>query len=138
MKKENGAQKRLSNKCEMLFHREVRDCCVRNGQYSDNIIKNVASAVFPEFVRKRFKCQDDSDFLYFNADVIEELVKKCLTRNLTHFRYRDRKLKFDARRVCRRAAPCDFVFIGLEHKYIKYKQSLEEFAEKEYYVKLVG
>ena len=137
MKKESG-HKRLSSKCEMLFQREVREYCVRCGQYSDNVIRNVASAVFPEFVRKRFKCKDERDFLYFNADLIEELVRKCLTRNLTHFKYRDRKFKQNARRVCLKAAPSDFVFIGVGHKYIKYKQSVEEFVTKEYAVNLVG
>jgi len=94
--------------------------------------------VFPEFVRKCFRCQDDRDFLYFNADIIQGLVKKCLTRNLTHFRYRDHKWKKGAAALCRKAVQSDFVIIGVEHKYTKYKSSFVEAVEMDYAVDLAG
>jgi hypothetical protein len=123
MKKNRNEQKRMSGKCENLFQQEVRECCNRQGQYSDNVIRNVCTAVFPEFVHKCFRCKDDRDFLYFNADIICELVHKCLTRNLTHFRYRDRRWKRGAAALCRKAVQSDFVLIGIDHKYTKYKPS---------------
>ena len=123
MKNNRNEQKRMSGKCENLFQQEVRECCIRQGQYSDNVIRNVCTAVFPEFVRKCFRCKDDREFLYFNADIICELVHKCLTRNLTHFRYRDRRWKRGAAALCRKAVQSDFVLIGFDHKYTKYKPS---------------
>ena len=138
MKNSENMQKRLSGRCEMLFQQEVRERCVRCGQYSDNVIRSVASAVFPVFVRKCFRCRDDRDFLYFNADTIQELVRKCLTRNLTHFRYRDRRWKRGAAALCRKPAQADFVLIGVGHKYTRYKPSIEEAVNAEYAVSLAG
>ena len=138
MKNSKNVQTRLSGKCEMLFQQEVRECCVRFGQYSDNVIRSVGSAVFPVFVRKCFRCLDDRDFLYFNADTIQELVRKCLARNLTHFRYRDRRWKRGAAALCRKPAQADFVLIGVDHKYTKYKPSVEEVVNAEYVVSLAG
>ena len=138
MKKDEKGQKRISGKCENLFQQEVRECCIRQGQYSDNVIRNVCTAVFPEFVRKCFRCSDDRDFLYFNADIIQGLVRKCMTRNLTHFRYRDRRWKRGAAALCRKAVQSDFVFIGVGHKYTKYKPSIEEAVDMGYAVGLAG
>ena len=116
----------------------VRECCIRQGQYSDNVIRNVCTAVFPEFVRKCFRCKDDRDFLYFNADIIQGLVRKCMTRNLTHFRYRDRRWKRGAAALCRKPAQADFVLIGVGHKYTKYKPSVVEAVDMGYAVGLAG
>ena len=138
MKKDEKGQKRISGKCEKLFQQEVRECCNRQGQYSDNVIRNVCTAVFPEFVRKCFKCQDDRDFLYFNAEIIQMLVRKCMTRNLTHFRYRDSRWKKGAVALCRKPVQSDFVRIGFGHKYTKYKSSIEESAEMGHDVGLAG
>ncbi len=138
MKKNRNEQKRMSGKCENLFQQEVRECCIRQGQYSDNVIRNVCTAVFPEFVRKCFRCKDDREFLYFNADIICELVHKCLTRNLTHFRYRDRRWKRGAAALCRKAVQSDFVLIGIDHKYTKYKPSIEVVVDMGHAVGLAG
>ena len=138
MKNSENMQKRLSGRCEMLFQQEVRECCVRCGQYSDNVIRSVASAVFPVFVRKCFRCRDDRDFLYFNADTIQELVRKCLARNLTHFRYRDRWWKRGAAALCRKPVQSDFVLIGVGHKYTKYKPSNVEAVDMGYAVGVAG
>ena len=138
MKKNMNGQKRISGKCENLFHQEARECCIRQGQYSDNVIRNICTAVFPEFVRKCFKCKDDRDFLYFNADIIQNLVRKYMTRNLTHFRYRDRKWRISAAMLCRKAAPNDFVLIGVGHKYTKYKPSVNEDVNADYDVCMAG
>ena len=138
MKNSENMQKRLSGRCEMLFQQEVRERCVRCGQYSDNVIRSVASAVFPVFVRKCFRCRDDRDFLCFNADTIQELVRKCLARNLTHFRYRDRRWKRGAAALCRKPAQADFVLIGVGHKYTRYKPSIEEAVNAEFAVSLAG
>ena len=138
MTKDEKVQKRISGKCENLFQREVRECCIRMGQYSDNVIRNICTAVFPEFVRKCFRCKDDRDFLYFNADIIRELVRKCMARNLTHFRYRDRRCKRGASVLCRKAVQSDFVLIGVAHKYTKYKSSIEGAADMGYAVGMAG
>ncbi len=138
MKKNRNEQKRMSGKCEMFFQQEVRECCNRQGQYSDNVIRNVCTAVFPEFVRKCFRGKDDRYFLYFNADIIHALVHKCLTRNLTHFRYRDRRWKRGAAALCRKAVQSDFVLIGIDHKYTKYKPSNVEAVDMGDAVGLAG
>jgi len=138
MKKNEKGQKRISEKCENLFQQEVREYCIRHGQYSDNVIRNICTAVFPEFVRKCFRCKDDSDFLYFNADIIRELVRKCVKRNLKHFRHCDRKLKRGASALCRKAVQSDFVLIGVGHKYTKYKSSIEKVVTMGYAVGLAG
>ena len=138
MKKNRNEQKRMSGKCKNLFQQEVKECCNRQGQYSDNVIRNVCTAVFPEFVHKCFRCKDDRDFLYFNADIICELVHKCLTRNLTHFRYRDRRWKRGAAALCRKAVQSDFVLIGIGHKYTKYKPSIEAVVDMGHAVGLAG
>ena len=138
MKKNMNGQKRISGKCESLFLQEARECCIRHGQYSENVIKNICTAVFPDFVRKCFKCKDDRDFLFFNVDIIQELVKKCMARNLTHFRYRDRKWRIGAAALCRKASPGDFVFIGVDHKYTKYKPIFNENVTAEYDVEMAG
>ena len=61
-----------------------------------------------------------------------------LTRNLTHFRYRDRRWKKGAAELCRKAVQSDFVLIGDGHKYTKYKPSIEKVVEMGYAVNLAG
>ena len=138
MKKNSNGQKRISGKCEMLFQQEVRECCAQNGQYSDNVIRSVRSAVLPKFIHKLFPCKDERNFLLYNADIIMELVKRCLTRNLTHFRRRDRKRKRGAAALCRKAVSADFVIIGSDHKYTKYKPSIERLVNEGIAVNLAG
>ena len=138
MKKDEKGQKKISGKCENLFQQEVRECCNRQGQYSENVIRNVCTAVFPEFVRKHFKCKDERDFLYFNADIIQGLVRKCMTRNLTHFKRRDRRWMKVTAALRHRGIQSDFVLIGGNHKYTKYKPTIAETVDMEFAVGLAG
>ena len=122
MKKDRQEQKRLTGKREVLFQQAVRECCIGFGEHSNKLIMRIANSVFPEFMRKFFQCKDDNDFLYFNKDIIEELVKKSMKRNLKHFKYREWANRRESIQRCRNAVPHDFVLINSNHKYVKHKK----------------
>ena len=121
MKKDRREQTRLSKRCEAMFYEEVKAFCKILGFYSDTMATRMGNTIFSEFNRKRFKCHDERDFMYFNANIIHELVRKALSRNLKHFLFLDQKGKRKAKALCRKAIADAFVRINADHKYVKYK-----------------